>query len=98
MRLEIVAYKLPEGIWAFDHDHEDTVCEALLNGTELVIDAHYKRIKGVNAVEDDRLKIVLATEPQDDLGDPDTELDKDDGDHYLLRARTRDACLALPLA
>ena len=42
MNLKITAYKTEYGIWAFDHEHQNTVAEALCNGTELVLDEYFR--------------------------------------------------------
>jgi hypothetical protein len=41
MDLDIVAYRLPDGLWAFDYEPNETVEELLCNGTEKVIDSYY---------------------------------------------------------
>ena len=42
MKLFLTTYKLSDGLWAFDHDHQNTVEELLCNGTEKVIDEYFK--------------------------------------------------------
>ena len=66
MELTIVAYKLENGMWAFDHPHNDTVQELLLNGTEEAIDEHFYFATGRHAVEKDQMEIILNTEEPTD--------------------------------
>ena len=80
MDLDIVAYKLPDGLWAFDHSHGNTVEELLMNGTEKVIDTHYYFLTGNNAVEGDQMRIYLTTEEPEDIDDIDTVLTFQDTD------------------
>jgi hypothetical protein len=80
MDLDIVAYKLPDGLWAFDHSHGNTVEELLCNGTEKVIDTHYYFLTGNNAVEGDQMRIYLTTEEPEDIDDIDTVLTFQDTD------------------
>ena len=77
MELTIVAYKLEDGLWAFDHPHNDTVQELLLNGTEEAIDEHFYFGTGRHAVEKDQMEIILNTEEPTDY---DTLLVKEVGD------------------
>ena len=77
MELTIVAYKLENGMWAFDHPHNDTVQELLLNGTEEAIDEHFYFATGRHAVEKDQMEIILNTEEPTDY---DTLLVKEVGD------------------
>ena len=62
MELTIVAYKLEDGLWAFDHPHNNTVQELLLNGTEEAIDEHFYFKNLRHAVEKDQMEIILNTE------------------------------------
>ena len=62
MELTVLAYKLPDGLWAFDHPHNNTVQELLLNGTEEAIDEHFYFETGRHAVEKDQMEIILNTE------------------------------------
>ena len=71
MELDIIAYRLNSGYWAFDHPHNDTVGELLLNGTELAIDEYFERVNGRAAQPQDRIGIRLTTAP---FEDPDTVL------------------------
>ena len=77
MELTIVAYKLEDGLWAFDHPHNDTVQELLLNGTEEAIDEHFYFKNLRHAVEKDQMEIILNTE---EPADYDTLLVKEVGD------------------
>ena len=77
MELTIVAYKLEDGLWAFDHPHNDTVQELLMNGTEEAIDEYFYFKNLRHAVEKDQMEIILNTEEPDDY---DTLLVKEVGD------------------
>jgi hypothetical protein len=77
MELTIVAYKLEDGLWAFDHPHNNTVQELLLNGTEEAIDEHFYFESGRYPVEKDQMEIILNT---DEPADYDTLLVKEVGD------------------
>ena len=66
MELTIVAYKLEDGLWAFDHPHNNTVQELLLNGTEEAIDEHFYFESGRYPVTKDQMEIILNTEEPDD--------------------------------
>ena len=65
MQLDLIAYKTDSGIWAFDHPHQNTVAEALCNGTEDVIDVYYRELTGQPPVAGDRLKLQLDSEPME---------------------------------
>jgi len=84
MELTIVAYKLSDGLWAFDHPHNNTVQELLMNGTEEAIDEHFYFESGRHAVEKDQMEIILNTE---EPADYDTllvkEVSDDDGTTYM---------------
>jgi hypothetical protein len=92
MKLTILAYKLSDGLWAFDHPHNDTVQELLMNGTEEVIDEHFYFGTGRHAVENDQMEIILNTE---EPADYDTLLVKEvsdaDGTTYM------DTTLCIPV-
>ena len=92
MELTIVAYKLEDGLWAFDHPHNNTVQELLLNGTEEAIDEHFYFGTGRHAVEKDQMEIILNTE---EPADYDTllvkEVSDDDGTTYT------DTTLCIPV-
>jgi len=92
MELTIIAYKLSDGMWAFDHPHNDTVEELLMNGTEEAIDEHFYFGTGRHAVENDQMEIILNTE---EPADYDTLLVKEvsdaDGTTYM------DTTLCIPV-
>jgi len=92
MKLTILAYKLSDGMWAFDHPHNDTVEELLMNGTEEAIDEHFYFGTGRHAVENDQMEIILNTE---EPADYDTllvkEVSDDDGTTYM------DTTLCIPV-
>ena len=92
MELTILAYKLSDGMWAFDHPHNDTVEELLMNGTEEAIDEHFYFGTGRHAVENDQMEIILNTE---EPADYDTllvkEVSDDDGTTYM------DTTLCIPV-
>jgi hypothetical protein len=77
MELTIVAYKLEDGLWAFDHPHNNTVQELLMNGTEEAIDEHFYFESGRYPVEKDQMELILNTE---EPADYDTLLVKEVGD------------------
>ena len=62
MELTIVAYKLEDGLWAFDHPHNNTVQELLMNGTEEAIDEHFYFESGRYPIEKDQMELILNTE------------------------------------
>jgi hypothetical protein len=84
MDLDIVAYKLPDGLWAFDYEPNETVEELLCNGTEKVIDSYYYFTTGKEAVAGSKMRIYLSDEELDEW---DTRLnfmeDDEDGNTYL---------------
>lgn len=63
MKLTVNPYKTSYGIWAFDHEHGDTVGEGLLNGTEIVIDTYFQNLTGRPPEVGDKMVFVLDTEP-----------------------------------
>lgn len=66
MELTVTAYKLENSLWAFDHSHNDTVEELLLNGTEEVLDEHYYFYTHRFPTTGDCMKIYLNEEEFDD--------------------------------
>jgi len=66
MKLFLTTYKLSDGLWAFDHDHQNTVEELLCNGTEKVIDEYFKMDMNRPAKAGDQMYITLDTEEFDD--------------------------------
>jgi hypothetical protein len=65
MKLKIIAYKTESGIWAFDHEHQNTVAEALCNGTETVIDWYYEMLNETKPVTGDKIQFYLDTDKFD---------------------------------
>jgi hypothetical protein len=61
MDLYIVARKTPT-CWVFDHEHQNTVDEALCNGTEFAIDWYYQVIMKETPSVGDKLAFYLSTE------------------------------------
>lgn len=61
--LSLIAYKMPHGEWAFDHPHQNTLEEALCNGTELIIDYYYQKLNDSQPLNGDEIKIELQLEP-----------------------------------
>jgi hypothetical protein len=82
--IELTAYKLSDGFWAFDHEHENTIEELLCNGTEKVIDEYFQMDMNRNAKVNDQIRILVQTE---DFEACDTVLDKqssnEEGTTYL---------------
>jgi len=60
MNLYLIARKTPT-CWVFDHEHQNTVDEALCNGTELAIDWYYQAIEGKAPLVGDQLAFYLST-------------------------------------
>jgi hypothetical protein len=92
MELTVIAYKLEDGLWAFDHPHNNTVQELLMNGTEEAIDEHFYLDMGRHAVTNDKIEIILNTEQPVDY---DTllvkEISDDEGTTYT------DTTLCIPV-
>lgn len=65
MDLNVLAYKTESGIWAFDHDHKNTIAEALCNGTEHVIDWYYEMLNETKPVSGDKIHFYLNTDKFD---------------------------------
>ena len=65
MNLFITARKTPT-CWVFDHEHQNTVNEALCNGTELAIDWYYQSIENKTPIIGDQLEFYLSTEKFED--------------------------------
>ena len=83
MELTVTAVKREDGLYHFNHSHNDTVEELLMNGTEEVLDEHFYFGTGRHAVENDQMEIILNTEEPVDY---DTllvkEVSDDDGTTY----------------
>lgn len=77
MELTVIAVKRIDGLYHFNHSHQNTVEEILCNGTEEAIDEHFYFATGRQAVEKDQMEIILNTEEPDDY---DTLLVKEVGD------------------
>lgn len=65
MNLYITARKTPS-CWVFDHEHQNTVDEALCNGTESVIDWYHEITEGKLPQNGDQLDFYLNTEKFED--------------------------------
>ena len=65
--INLIAYKTESGIWAFDHEHQNTKNEALCNGTELVLDWYYKMLSKTDPKPMDKMDIVASTEKFGDM-------------------------------
>ena len=61
MKLYIEANKTPT-CWVFDHEHQNTVNEALCNGTEKVIDWYYQVTQQKTPIVGDKIGFHLSTE------------------------------------
>lgn len=66
MKLKVIAYKTETGIWAFDHEHQNTVAEALCNGTETVIDWYYEMLNETKPLNPRKVKADLNWDKDDD--------------------------------
>lgn len=65
MKLLITAKKT-QTCWVFDHEHENTIDEALCNGTENVIDFYFQIVeRGIPAIGD-QINFLLDTERNKD--------------------------------
>lgn len=83
MELIVTAVKRTDGLYHFNHSHNDTIEELLCNGTEEVIDEHYYFFTHQFPVAGDEIEIILNTE---EPADYDTllvkEVSDDDGTTY----------------
>lgn len=70
MNIEFIARKTPS-CWVFDHEHQNTVDEALCNGTDDVLDEYYEYYSGKQAKVGDQMAVYVSTE---DFEDSDTVL------------------------
>jgi hypothetical protein len=66
MELTVVAIKREDGLYHFDHPHNDTVEELLMNGTEEAIDEHCYFKTGKYPIEGDEVEISLFLEEPTD--------------------------------
>jgi hypothetical protein len=64
--LNLIAYKTQSGIWAFDHEHNDTIAEALCNGTEYAIDWYYELMTKKQSKFEDKISFYLSTDKFND--------------------------------
>lgn len=64
MNLSIIAHKNYD-CWVFDHKHQNTVNEALCNGTENVIDWYYEMLNETKPIIGDKIKFYLDTDKFD---------------------------------
>jgi hypothetical protein len=84
MNITFTTQKTNSGIWTFDHEHQDTVAEALCNGTELVLDEYFRIGMNRDPKPNDQMYVVVNTE---DFDDSDTVLSfqstNDEGTTYL---------------
>ena len=84
MELTVTAIKRTDGLYHFNHPHNDTIEELLCNGTEEVIDEHYYFYSHQFPVAGDKIQITLNEE---ELKDYDTllikEVEDDEGTTYL---------------
>jgi hypothetical protein len=82
--IKFVAYKLDSGIWAFDHEHMNTVAEPLCNGTERVMDEYFEIDMKRKPVYGDQMEVSVSVE---DFEESDTVLTfqstNDTGTTYL---------------
>ena len=83
MELTVTAVKREDGLYHFNHSHNDTVEELLMNGTEEVLDEHYYFFTHKFPISGDEIEIILNTE---EPADYDTllvkEVSDDDGTTY----------------
>jgi len=90
--LTVVAIKREDNLYHFNHSHNDTVEELLMNGTEEAIDEHCYFKTGKCLIEGDEVEISLFLEEPDDY---DTlllkEVSDEDGTTYT------DTTLCIPV-
>ena len=81
--LTVVSIKREDNLYHFNHPHNDTVEELLMNGTEVAIDEHCFFKTGKYPIEGDEVEISLFLREPDDY---DTllvkEVSDDDGTTY----------------
>ena len=90
--LTVVSIKREDNLYHFNHPHNDTVEELLMNGTEVAIDEHCFFKTGKYPIEGDEVEISLF------LGEPDDydtllvkEVSDEDGTTYT------DTTLCIPV-
>ena len=90
--LTVVSIKREDGLYHFNHSHNDTMEELLMNGTEEAIDEHCYFKTGKYPIEGDEVEISLFLEEPDDY---DTllvkEVSDEDGTTYT------DTTLCIPV-
>jgi hypothetical protein len=90
--LTVVSIKREDNLYHFNHPHNDTVEELLMNGTEVAIDEHCFFKTGKYPIEGDEVEISLFLEEPDDY---DTllvkEVSDEDGTTYT------DTTLCIPV-
>ena len=74
MELTVVAIKREDGLYHFNHPHQETIEELLCNGTESVIDTHYFFLTGREPKAGDEIQIYLTDEEPISNDDYDTFL------------------------
>lgn len=62
MNINFIARKTEYGIWEFDHEHQNTVAEALCNGTELVLDEYFRIGMKRDPKPQDQIEVYVSTE------------------------------------
>jgi hypothetical protein len=92
MELILTAVKREDGLYHFNHSHNDTVEELLMNGTEEVLDHHYYFLTHKFPISGDEIEIILNEE---EIKDYDTllikELEDAEGTTYM------DTTLCIPV-
>jgi hypothetical protein len=84
MELTVLAVKREDGLYHFNHPHNDTVEELLCNGTEDVIDTHYYFLTAREPKPGDEIQIYLTTEEPDDWDTKLTFMEADkEGSTYM---------------
>lgn len=83
MELTVIAVKRSDNLYHFNHSHNDTVEQLLLNGTEVALDDHFYFKAGKYPVVGDEIEVSIYTESPDDY---DTillqEVSDEDGTYY----------------
>ena len=84
MKLTVIVIKREDGLYHFNHSHNDTVEELLMNGTEEVLDEHYYFYTHQFPITGDHMEIILNEEEFEDY---DTlllkEIEDEEGTTYL---------------
>lgn len=62
MNISFVAYKTESKVWAFDHEHDNTIEEPLCNGTELILDEYFRIDMNRDAKPGDQIEIIANVE------------------------------------